>query len=56
VHRGEVADVAVDHAKQRDDGRLVGRNRIEIAHVRNPKTRHAFQLEMPQVQFDESAD
>ena len=31
-HRREVADVSVDDAKQRDDGGLVGGDRVEIAH------------------------
>jgi len=31
-HRRQVADVAVDHAKQRDDGGLVGGDAVEIAH------------------------
>jgi hypothetical protein len=31
-HRRQVADVAVDHAKQRDDGCLVRGDRIEVAH------------------------
>ena len=35
-HRREVADVPVDHAEQRDDGRLVGRDRVEIADVDGP--------------------
>jgi hypothetical protein len=29
-HRRQVADIAVQHAEGRNDGRLVGRNRIEI--------------------------
>lgn len=32
-HRRQVADVAVDYAKQRTDGRLIGGDRVEIAHV-----------------------
>ena len=32
-HRRQVADVAVDHAKQRDDGGLVGGDGIQVAHV-----------------------
>ena len=28
-HRRQVADIAVQHAKERDDGRLVGRDRID---------------------------
>ena len=31
-HRREVADVAVDDAEQRGDGRLVGGDAVEIAH------------------------
>jgi hypothetical protein len=30
--RRQIADISVDHAKQRDDGGLVGRDRVEIAH------------------------
>ena len=30
--RREVADVPVDHAEQRDNGSLVGGDRVEIAH------------------------
>jgi len=33
-HRRQVADVAVDHAEQRDDRGLVGGDRVEIAHQR----------------------
>src|SRR4029077_5470688 len=33
-HRRQIADIAVDDAKQRDDRGLVGRDRIEIAHFR----------------------
>src|SRR5262249_13653145 len=32
-HRREVADVAVDDAEEPDDGLLVGRDRIEVAHA-----------------------
>jgi hypothetical protein len=32
-HRRQVADVAVDDAKQRDDGGLVGGDGIQVAHV-----------------------
>jgi len=31
-HRRQVADVAVDNAEQRDDGGLVGRDAVEVAH------------------------
>jgi hypothetical protein len=31
-HRRQVADVAIDHAKQRDDGGLVGGDAVEITH------------------------
>jgi len=31
-HRRQVADVAVDHAKQRDDRGLVGSDAVEVAH------------------------
>jgi len=31
-HRRQAADVAVDHAEQRDDGGLVGGDAVEIAH------------------------
>ena len=35
-HRREVADVAVDDAEQREDGGLVGGDRVEIADVDGP--------------------
>jgi hypothetical protein len=38
-HRRQVADLAVHHPEKRDDGSLVGRNRIEIAH-RDPAICH----------------
>jgi hypothetical protein len=31
-HRRQVADVAIGHAEERDDGGLVGCNAVEIAH------------------------
>ena len=31
--RRQIADISVDHAKQRDDGGLIGGDRIEIAHL-----------------------
>jgi len=31
-HRRQVADVAIDHAEERDDGSLVDCNGVEIAH------------------------
>jgi hypothetical protein len=31
-HRGEIADIAVDDAEQRSDGRLVRRGRIKLTH------------------------
>jgi hypothetical protein len=33
-HRWQVADVAVDHAEERDDGGLVSGDAVEIAHRR----------------------
>jgi hypothetical protein len=32
-HLREVADIAVDHAEEREDGGLVGRDAVEVAHV-----------------------
>jgi hypothetical protein len=32
-HWRKVADVAIDHAEERDDGGLVGRDAVEIAHL-----------------------
>jgi len=29
-HRRQIADISVDDAKQRDDGGLIGRNRVEV--------------------------
>ena len=45
-HRRQIADVSVHDAEQRDDGSLVGGDRIEIAHCRplsllSPHTAHA---------------
>jgi len=36
-HRRQVADIAVDHAEQRDDGGLVGGDAVEIAHFSAPR-------------------
>jgi hypothetical protein len=33
-HRRKIADVAIDHAKQRDDRGLVGGDAVEVAHAR----------------------
>ena len=32
-HRREVADISVDHAKERDDGGLVGGDAVEVAYA-----------------------
>ena len=34
-YRREVADIAVDDAEQRSDGRLVRRDAVEVAHYPN---------------------